>query len=446
MKIIISGAGEVGKYLAQMLTKENHDTIVVDTDKDNLNIIEQQYDLITINGSCSSFKTLEEAKVSSADLFIAVTHSEEVNLLSAMLAKRLGAKKTIARIDNIEYINPIRKLHFINMGVDRMIYPEKIAAKEVIGLIYETGTTHVFDFSDKRLNLLVVHLPEDAPIINKTLKEAMELIKSNDYRAIAISRNGETVIPSGNDVLRAGDYVHVITSHEGADNLKKYAGKQKDKFDNVMILGGSRIGEKVANELSRYCKIKLIEKDENKAIDLADRLDNCLVIHGDGRNMELLEEEGIKEMDAFVAVTGDSETNILSCMLAKKLGVKKTIAEIENFDYFDFAQKMGIDSIVNKKLSAASRIYSFTMHAEVSSIRCLTSTDAELLEFVVKEKAKITKDILRNLDFPKNAIIGGVVRGKKSFIATGDTHIMKGDKVVVFTLPGSIAKVEKFFV
>jgi trk system potassium uptake protein TrkA len=225
----------------------------------------------------------------------------------------------------------------------------------------------------------------------------------------------------------------------------KYAGKQKDKFDNVMILGGSRIGQKVANELSKNCKIKLIEKNENKALELADRLDRCLVIHGDGRNMDLLEEEGIKDMDAFVAVTGDSETNILSCMLAKKLGIKKTIAEIENFDYFDFAQKMGIDSIVNKKLSAASRIYSFTMHAEVSSMKCLTSTDAELLEFVVKEKARITKDILRNLNFPEDAIVGGVVRGKKSFIATGNTHIVKGDKVVVFTLPGSIKKVEKFF-
>ncbi|MDA3819691.1 MAG: Trk system potassium transporter TrkA [Candidatus Delongbacteria bacterium] len=445
MKIIISGAGEVGKYLAQMLTKENHDTIVVDTNKDNLKIVEQQYDLMTITGSCSSFKTLEDAKVSTADLFIAVTHSEEINLLSAMLAKRLGAKKTIARIDNIEYIDPVRKLHFINMGVDRMIYPEKIAAKEVVALIRETGTNQVFEFSDGRLNLFVVFLSEDAPIINKTLKEATQISNSFDYRAVAITRSGKTIIPSGDDVLKAGDHVYVITSPEGIDSLMKYAGKQKDKFDNVMILGGSRIGQKVANELSKNCKIKLIEKNENKALELADRLDRCLVIHGDGRNMDLLEEEGIKDMDAFVAVTGDSETNILSCMLAKKLGIKKTIAEIENFDYFDFAQKMGIDSIVNKKLSAASRIYSFTMHAEVSSMKCLTSTDAELLEFVVKEKARITKDILRNLNFPEDAIVGGVVRGKKSFIATGNTHIVKGDKVVVFTLPGSIKKVEKFF-
>ncbi|MFO7790841.1 MAG: Trk system potassium transporter TrkA [Bacteroidales bacterium] len=445
MKIIISGAGEVGKYLAQMLTKENHDIVIVDTDKNKLKVIESQHDLMTITGSCSSFKTLENAKVKSADLFIAVTHSEEINLLSAMLAKRLGVKKTIARIDNIEYIDPLRKLHFINMGVDRMIYPEKIAAKEVVGLIRETGTTQVFEFSDGRLNLFVVHLNKNAPIIDKTLKEATKISDSIDYRAVAITRDDKTIIPSGDDVLQAGDHVYVITNPEGINKLMKYAGKEKDKYENIMILGGSRIGQKVANELSGTCKIKLIEKDENKALELADKLDRCLVIHGDGRNMELLEEEDIEDMDAFVAVTGDSETNILSCMLAKKLGVKKTIAEIENFDYFDLSRKMGIDSIINKKLSAASRIYSFTMHAEVSSIKCLTSTDAELLEFVVKDKAKITKDILRNLDFPNDAIVGGVVRGDKSFIATGDTHITKGDKVVVFTLPGTIKKVEKFF-
>jgi trk system potassium uptake protein len=445
MKIIISGAGEVGKYLAQMLTKEKHDTIVVDTNKDKLKVVETQYDLMTITGSSSSFKTLEDAKIKNADLFIAVTHSEEINLISAMLAKRLGAKKTIARIDNLEYIDPLRKLHFINMGVDRMIYPERIAAKEVVALVRETGTTQVFEFSDGRLNLFVVHLSEDAPIINKTLREASQLSQSIDYRAVAITRNGKTIIPSGDDILNAGDHIYVITSPVGIDKLMKFAGKQKDKFDDVMILGGSRIGQKVANELGKSCKIKLIENDENKALLLADKLDHCLVIHGDGRNMDLLEEEGIDDMDVFVAVTGDSETNILSCMLAKKLGVKKTIAEIENFNYFDFAQKMGIDSIINKKLSAASRIYSFTMHAEVSSIKCLTSTDAELMEFVVKEKARVTKDILRNLEFPENAIIGGVVRGRKSFIATGDTHIIAGDKVVVFTLPGSIKKVEKFF-
>lgn len=445
MKIVISGAGEVGKYLARMLTRENHDTIVIDPDKEHLKEVEDKYDLLTTLGSGSSFKTLEQANVKNADLFISVTHSEEINLLSAIIAKRLGVKKTIARIDNIEYIHPMRKLHFINMGIDRMIYPEKIAAREIVTLIRETGTTQVFEFSGGKLNLFVINLEDDAPIIDKTLREATKITNSIDYRAVAIVREGKTIIPSGHDVLKKGDQVYVVTNPEGVKSLMKYSGKEKEKFDDVMILGGSRIGQKVARELAPSCKIKLIEINEEKALSLADQLDRCLVLHGDGRNMELLEEESIENMDVFVAVTGDSETNILACMLAKKFGVKKTIAEIENFDYFEFAQKMGIDSIVNKKLSAASHIYTFTMNAQVSSVICLTGTDAELLEFVVTENARITKSDLRKMDFPSDAIVGGVVRGKKSFIAKGDTHIQTGDKVVVFSLPGAIKKVEKFF-
>jgi trk system potassium uptake protein TrkA len=445
MRIVISGAGEVGKYLARMLTKENHDTTVIDMDKERLRVIESKYDLLIQEGSGSSFKTLEQANVKNADLFISVTHSEEINLLSCILAKRLGVKKTIARIDNVEYIDPMRKLHFINMGIDRMIYPEKIAAKEIVALVRETGTTQMFEFSGGKLNLFVINLESDAPILNKSLRQATQITKSIDYRAVAIVRDGKTIIPSGQDLLKENDQVYVITNPEGVKSLMKYSGKSKEKFDNVMILGGSRIGQKVARELTSDCYVKMIEIDEEKALSLADQLDRCLVLHGDGRNMELLVEEGIENMDVFVAVTGDSETNILACMLAKKFGVKKTIAEIENFDYFDFAQKMGIDSIVNKKLSAASHIYTFTMNAEVSSVICLTGTDAELLEFVVTEKARITNDIIRELDFPENAIVGGVVRGKKSFIAKGDTRIKPGDRVVVFTLPDAIKKVERFF-
>lgn len=445
MKIIIAGAGEVGKYLAKMLTKENHDIIVIDTDLEKLNEVESQCDLMTIEGSSLSFKTLEEANIKNTNLFIAVTHTEEVNILSAMLAKRLGAKKTVARIDNVEYIHPMRKLHFINMGIDRMIYPEKIAAREVVGLIKQIGTSQIFEFSGGRLNLFVVNLEKNAPIVNKTLLEISNMSKSVDFRAVAITRQGQTIIPSGDEFLRVGDQVYVITSQEGIQKLMKFSGKAREKIENVMILGGSRIGQKVASELSHSCKTKIIEIDEKKSLHLADTLHKSLVIHGDGRNLELLIEEGIKDMDVFVAVTGDSETNVLTCALAKKLGVKKAIAEIENFDYFDIAKQMGVESIVNKKLSAASHIYTFTMNAEVSSIKCLTGTDAEVLEFVVSKKAKIAKDKLRNIHFPKEAIVGGVIRGNKSFIAKGDTKIIPGDKVVVFSSPDVLNKVAAFF-
>jgi trk system potassium uptake protein TrkA len=445
MKIIIAGAGEVGKYLAKMLTKENHDIIVIDTDLEKLNEVESQCDLMTIEGSSLSFKTLEEANVKNTNLFIAVTHTEEVNLLSAMLAKRLGAKKTVARIDNEEYIHPMRKLHFINMGIDRMIYPEKIAAREVVGLIKQIGTSQIFEFSGGRLNLFVVDLEKNAPIVDKTLLEISNMSKSVDFRAVAITRQGQTIIPSGDEFLRVGDQVYVITSQEGIQKLMKFSGKAREKIENVMILGGSRIGQKVASELSHNCKTKIIEIDEKKSLLLADTLHKTLVIHGDGRNLELLIEEGIKDMDVFVAVTGDSETNVLTCALAKKFGVKKAIAEIENFDYFDIAKQMGVESIINKKLSAASHIYTFTMNAEVSSIKCLTGTDAEVLEFVVSKNAKIAKDRLRNIHFPKEAIVGGVIRGNKSFIAKGDTKIIPGDKVVVFSSPDVLNKVAGFF-
>jgi trk system potassium uptake protein TrkA len=444
-RIIIAGAGEVGKYLAKMLSKENHNITVIDTDNERLAAIGNQYDLLTVLGSGSSFATLEEAKTKGVDLFIAVTHSEEVNLISAVLAKRLGAKKTIARIDNLEYIHPLRRMHFINMGVDRMIYPEKIAAKEIISLIRQTGTNQIFEFSGGRLKLFVVTLDDDAPIVNMSLKEASAYTNRIDYRAVAIERDNKTIIPNGNDILRSGDNVYVITSPEGIDSLLRNSGKAEEKIDNVMIIGGSRIGQKVAKELSSNCRVKLLEFDEKKVLDLAEKLDRCLVLHGDGRNLDLLVEEDIQEMDAFIAVTGDSETNILACALAKKFGVKRTIAEIENFDYFDIAAKMGIESIINKKLSAASHIYTFTMNAEVAAIKCLTGTDAELLEFVVSANAKITKDILRKINFPAEAIVGGVIRGTKSFIAKGDTHIKVGDKVVVFSLPSALQKVESFF-
>lgn len=444
-RIIIAGAGDVGQYLAKMLSKEKHEITVIDTDAERLATIGNQYDLMTIEGSGTSFKTLEDAKIQSMDLFIAVTHSEETNLLSAMLAKRLGAKKTIARIDNTEYINPLRKLNFINMGVDRMIYPEKIAAKEITSLIRQTGTNEVFEFSGGKLKLFVLTLDENAAIVGKTLKEATKMVNSIDYRAVAISREGQTIIPSGEDVMKIGDIVYVITSPEGVDSLMKNSGKDKHDIENIMILGGSRIGQRVAMDLGSSCRIKLIEFNEKKAQTIAERLEKCLVIHGDGRNLELLVEEDIQDMDAFIAVTGDSETNVLACALAKKFGVPKAIAEIENFDYFDIASKMGIESIINKKLSAASHIYTFTMNAEVSSIKCLTGTNAELLEFVVGENAKITKDVLRNINFPKESIVGGYIRGKRSFIAKGDTEIKPGDKVVVFSLPEALSKVETFF-
>lgn len=445
MRIVIAGAGDVGTHLAKMLSANKHDIFVIDTDEDRLNNISSHFDVLTIQGSCTSFEKLKEANLKKTDLFIAVTHTEEINITAAILGKKLGAKKSIARINNYEYLFPANKAHFVSMGIDSLIYPQKLAAREIVNLLRQTGTTEIFNFSGGKLSLFVIKLAENAPIINKTLKEASEMTSHLDYRAVAITRDGKTLIPRGNDIFQANDHVYVITNQSGIHDLMQYSGKKKIAVKNIMIMGGSRIGLHTARELENQFNIKLIETSRRRCEYLSGTLKNTLVINGDGRDIELLEEEGIRNMDAFIATTDNSETNILSCLHAKRMGVKKTIAEVENIDYIDLADNIGVDSIINKKLIAASHISRFTMNAEVSNIVCLTGADAEVLEFVVNDNAKITKGNLKSINFPEDAIIGGIIRGKSSFIATGDCEIKSHDKVVIFALPSAIHKVAKFF-
>lgn len=445
MKIIVAGAGEVGTHLAKMLSSEFHDITVIDPDAESLKNIDSNLDLLTITGSATSFEILKEAKVKKAALFIAVTHSEETNITAAIMAKTLGAKKTIARVDNYEYIEPENISHFIRLGIDYLIYPERIAAREVVNLLGQGEIFESVDFSGGKLSLYVLKLDEKAPVINQTLIDVIKNNKQIEFRAVAIARNGKTIIPSGNDYFQVNDLVYVVTNKSGIRDVLKYSGKKKIEIKNIMILGGSRIGKRVAKSLENRFNIKLIEIDKNKSAQLADFLSNSLVINGDGRDIDLLNQEGLSNMDTFIAVTGNSETNILSCLLAKKMGVKKTIAEIENIDYIDLGESMGIDTIINKKLVTASRIFKFTMNAEVETMKCLTGSDADVLEFVAKKDSKITKESLRNIDFPKDAIVGGIIRGNKSFIATGNTIIEADDRVVVFALPSAVKKLDNLF-
>ncbi len=445
MRIVIAGAGEVGSHLAKMLSNENHDILLIDTDEEKLRNIGSLYDLMTIHGSATSISLLKDASIKRVDLFIAVTQLEEVNITAAILSKKLGAKRTIARIDNQEYLYTSSKEIFASLGIDYMIYPEMIAANEVVGLLHQSGTADVVDFSGGKLSMYVLRLDEDAPVIDKTLIEVTDRNKPLEYRAVAITRDTKTIIPRGNDTFQVNDHVYVITSQTGIDELLKYSGKKHYEINNIMILGGSRIGKRTAKRLGKERNVKLIEINREKAYELSNFLENVLVINGDGNNVDLLIQEGLPQMDAFIAVTGNSETNVLSCMLAKQMGVKKTIAEVENIDYIRLAENMGIDTIINKKLITASRIFRFTKTSEVASIRCLTGTEAEVMEFIVKPGSRITEAALNELDFPKDAIIGGVIRGKSSFIAKGETLIRPNDKVVVFALPSAIPKMAKYF-
>ncbi len=445
MKIIIAGAGEVGTHLAKMLSSELHDIIIIDNNEESVKGIDANLDILTITGSATSFEVLKEANVKRSDLLIAVTHSEETNIACAILAKKLGSRQTIARVDNPEYIRPVNKNHFTDLGIDYLIYPERIAAKEITGMVGQTGTSEIVDFTGGKLSLYVLKLEENAPVIGKTLTEVTDSINEFDFRAVAITRNGHTIIPRGLDKFQLNDLVYVVTNKAGISNVLKYSGKKKSEVKNVMILGGSRIGKRTAQSLESRMNIKLIEKDRQECTLLADELNNTLVINGDGRDVELLRQEGLAKMDTFIAVTGSSEVNLLSCLLAKKMGVKKTIAEIENIDYINLGENMGIDTIINKKLVTASRIFKFTMSAEVSTMKCLTGSDAEVLEFKAKPKSKITRNRLKDLNFPKDAIVGGIIRGNNSFIAKGDTRIQADDRVVVFAMPAAVKKVETFF-
>ncbi len=445
MKIVIAGAGAVGTHLAKMLSHQDHDIILIDNDEEKLKLIDSHLDLLTIVGSSSSIKDLKEANVKKADLFIAVTQSEEINITSSLLAKKLGAKRTIARIDNQEYLIPENKAFLNSLGIDEFVYPERLAAKEVINYLSRSGTRQMYEFSGGKLLLYGIKISSKSVIMDKTLAEVSQLTGDDDYRAVAIKRDGETIIPRGHNRFMRGDLVFVISKSESIDKVMALAGKQKYNIKKAMILGGSRIGFKTAFELEHTLDLKLLEIDKSKSIKLADALEKTLVINGDGRDMDLLREEGIQKMDAFVAVTGNSETNILACLLASKMGVKRTIAEVENIDYIDLADSIGVGAMINKKLLAASYIYRFTMDADVQHCKWLTVSDAEVVELVVQPNSKITMGKLKDIDFPDDANIGGIIRGDEGIIATGDTQIQEGDQVVVFTMPSAIKKVEKIF-
>ncbi|MBP3611581.1 MAG: Trk system potassium transporter TrkA [Rikenellaceae bacterium] len=441
----MAGAGDVGCHLARMLSGDNHEITVIESDRKLLEDVSAVADLLTVEGDCTSFATLRKAIVRKADLFIAVNHEEERNIISAILAKQMGAKKSIARIDHNEYLEPNNKEVFINLGIDYLFYPEKIAARQVIKLLGHTATTEYVDFSNGKLSLVVFRLDPASELVGHTLLSFTEKQQPLSYRTVAITRDGRTIIPHGNDTYMEGDMVYIITKEDSVKEVMAFSGQSNIDINNLMILGGSQIGQRIALELQDKVNIKLVEYIADKAYKLAETLDSTLIINEDGRNIEAMMEEGLSNMDAFVAVTGRSETNILAAMLAKRMGVKKVIAEVENLNYIKLAESIGIDTIINKKLITASNIFRFTLSTDVQAIKCLTGSEAEVLEFIVKPNSPATKAKVKDMDFPTEAIIGGIVRGDKVFIAVGNTEIQAYDRVVVFAMPNTIAKIGKYF-
>ncbi len=445
MNIIIAGDGEMGSHLATLLSGEDHNITIINTSDEVLDDIENHADILTMMGEPTHISTLRNARVNKADLFISVMHIEEPNIVACILAKKLGAKHCIARVSNIENLKKENKKLFRELGVDNLVSPEAIAANEIVKLIKQTAADEIFDFSEGKLSLFSIKLDARALIINKSLREITKEKGSLDFRAVAVHRGGKTIIPNGETRFMMGDIAYIITKPEGIDQIMQMGGREKEVMKNIMVVGGGRIGRNVALNFEKELNIKLLEIDKERCYELSDILSNTLIINGDSRDLTLLEDENIASMDAFISVTRNSETNILTCLLAKKYGVKKAIALIDNIDFIDVAQNIGIDTIINKKLIAASYIETFTLNAEVEAIKVLSGVDADVLELVAHKNSYVTKHKVSRLRFPEDAIIGGVLRDHIAYIADGDTHIQEGDKVVVFTLPSCIKKVSKLF-
>ncbi|MBC2839022.1 Trk system potassium transporter TrkA [Robiginitalea sp. SC105] len=448
MKIIIAGAGEVGFHLAKLLSYESQDITLIDTNKESLSYAEGHLDIRVLKGDATSISVLKDARVSQSDLVIGVTASETTNITLCMLAKQLGSKRTIARISNTEFVEYKDQIAFTELGIDELISPEELAAAEIQLLLNQSAFNDTYEFEQGLLIMVGVSLPKGAPFIGKMVKEAARVFPELHFMPIALQRRGTqfTLIPRGDTVFMEEDQVYFITDRKGVDELYKLTGKKKEEIRNIMILGGSKVGVKAARDLcDKRFNVKLIEKDKNKAFEIADMLPNALVINGDCRNVELLEEESLESMDAFIAVTGNSETNIMSCLVAKSKHIKKTIALVENMDYFQLSHSIGVDTLINKKLLAANNIFRHIRKGEVVALTRLNNLNAEILEFVVNASSEVNGELIKELDFPREAIIGGVIREDLGIIALGDFRIQQGDRVVVCCLPSAIPKVEKLF-
>ena len=443
MKIIIAGAGEVGTHLAKLLARENFDILLLDEDASKLKDLEASFDLLTSIGSPTSIKDLKEASIEKADLFVAVTPSESVNMTACMLATNLGAKRTLARIDNYEYLLPVNKEFFKKLGVDYLIYPEMLAAKEIVESLSTSWLRQNLNFCDNALILLGIKVRANAIIVNK--KFSTGYFDHGKYRVVSIKRNNKTIIPAGSDQILENDIVYFITTPENLNFVREQAGKEDFPIRNIMVMGGSRIAQKTIQYLPSNMRVKVLERNKEKSYVLAEKLENSMILNCDGRNIEILKEEGIEEMDAFVAVTANSEANILACLAAKRLGVKKTVAEVENNDYIMLAESMDIGTVINKKMIAASYIYQLTLDADVLNVRSLSSADAEVVEFIAKPGSKITRSKIKDLRLPDQVNIGGFVRNGVGSIVYGDTLIMPNDHVIVFCVSSAIRKMESFF-
>ena len=445
MKVVIVGAGAVGTHLSKLLSREHQDCILIDADDERLSTL-SEYDVMTYQASPTSIHALKEAGVQHADLFVGVTPEESININACILAHALGAKKTVARIDNYEYLSSENQAFFKELGIDSLIYPEVLAAIDITNGLKLSWVRQRWDVHGGALILLGIKLRESAEILNQPLKDLCG--PDDPYHIVAIKRNDDTIIPSGLDELCVNDLVYFMTTKEYIPYIRKIVGKEHyTDVKNVIIMGGGKTAVRAALTIPNYMRVKIIEKNSHRCEELNELLDSeeAMIIHGDGRDLGLLEEEGIRNTQAFVALTDNAETNILACLTAKKLGVRKTVALVENLDYVNMAESLDIGTIINKKTIAASHIYQLMLDADVDNLRSLMVVDAEVAEFTASPDSRVTKRAVKDLGLPFGVTIGGLVRNGVGMLVNGNSRIEAGDAVMVFCHEAKLQTLDKYF-
>ena len=445
MKVVIVGAGAVGTHLSKLLSREHQDCILIDNDEERLGTL-SEYDVMTYQASPTSILALKEAGVQHADLFVGVTPEESTNINACILAHALGAKKTVARIDNYEYLSPDNQAFFKELGIDSLIYPEVLAAIDITNGLKLSWVRQRWDVHGGALTLLGIKLRESAEILNQPLRDLCG--PDDPYHIVAIKRNDDTLIPGGMDELHVNDLVYIMTTKEYIPYIRKIVGKEHyTDVKNVIIMGGGKTTVRAALTIPNYMNVKIIEKNSRRCEKLNELLDNdeAMIIHGDGRDLGLLEEEGIRNTQAFVALTDNAETNILACLTAKKLGVRKTVALVENLDYVTMAESLDIGTIINKKTIAASHIYQMMLDADVENLRSLMVVDAEVAEFTAAPDSRVTKRAVKDLGLPFGVTIGGLVRNGVGMLVNGNSRIEAGDAVMVFCHEAKLQSLDKYF-
>ncbi len=446
MKIVIAGAGAVGTHLSSLLSTEHHDCVLIDDNEERLSGIDMKYDIMVVCEQPTSIKALKNAGVAGADLFVGVTREESRNITACILAHQLGAKKTVARIDNYEYLSDQNQMFFKQLGIDSLIYPEVLAAADIINGLKLSWVRQRWDVHDGALVLLGIKLRESAEILNQPLKDLCG--PDDPYHVVAIKRGDDTIIPGGMDELHVLDLAYIMTTAEYIPYIRKIVGKEHyEDVQNVIFMGGGKTAVRAALTMPEYMNLKIIESDADRCERLNQLLadTDTMVIRGDGRDLALLQEENIRHTQAFVALTGNAETNILACLTAKKLGVRKTVAMVENLDYVSMAESLDIGTIINKKTVAASHIFQMMLRADVRNMRSLMMVDSDVAEFVAAEGSKVTKKPVKALGMPSGMTIGGLVRHGQGILVNGNTQIEPGDSVMVFCHEHQLGKVEKYF-